>query len=232
MKMGTGTGTGILMFNGYRKEASDLFWELQFNNERPWFLAHKEQFDELITKPTKELGAETAALLKERFPLENLELHVSRIYRDARRLFGRGPYKDNLWFSIESPAKEDSKPGFFFEIRPEGWCCGMGFWCARADEMENFRKSVDANPERFRRLAEEIARLDEFVIEGPVYKRPKGDYGELVNEWYNRRSFSLIRSGDFEGELLEARLPAVLADDFTKLMPMYDYLNQFCLRKS
>ena len=30
---------------------------------------------------------------------------VSRIYRDARRLHGRGPYKDHLWFCVERPSR-------------------------------------------------------------------------------------------------------------------------------
>ena len=29
------------MFQGFSKATSDFFWELAFNNEREWFLAHK-----------------------------------------------------------------------------------------------------------------------------------------------------------------------------------------------
>lgn len=33
-------------------------------------------------------------------------LKTSRIYRDARRLFGRGPYKDHLWFCVRTRDKD------------------------------------------------------------------------------------------------------------------------------
>ena len=32
------------MFEGFTMETSQFLWDLSFNNERPWFQAHKEQF--------------------------------------------------------------------------------------------------------------------------------------------------------------------------------------------
>ncbi len=89
------------MFNGFTPAAGDFLWELAFNNERVWFNEHKEQFEQTVNEPFKALAAETQALMCSRFPEMDCRLHVSRIYRDARRLFGRGPYKDHLWFSIK-----------------------------------------------------------------------------------------------------------------------------------
>ena len=88
------------MFQGFSKETGEFLWELSFHNERPWFLAHKEQFERVLNEPFKALARDSAALLQERFPDMLIQCHISRIYRDARRLFGRGPYKDHLWFTI------------------------------------------------------------------------------------------------------------------------------------
>ena len=85
------------MFQGFSKETGEFLWELSFHNERPWFLEHKEQFERVLNQPFKALAQETAELLQARFPDMQVQCHVSRIYRDARRLFGRGPYKDHLW---------------------------------------------------------------------------------------------------------------------------------------
>ncbi len=212
------------MFQGFQAKAGDFFWELCFHNEREWFHAHKEQFDMLIGTPMKELAAETYALLLQRFPLLEAEVHVSRIWRDARRLYGRGPLKDNLWFSIENPNIRGEKPSFYFEIEPAVFSYGMGFWCPRAEQMELFRKSIDANPAAFERLASQIVKIDSFKLDGPFYKRPKGDYGEIVNAWYNRKSTYVFHEEDFGGALLSPELPAILCDAFTTLMPMYEYL--------
>lgn len=166
-------------------------------------------------------------IMAERFPADSLELHLSRIYRDARRLFGRGPYKDNLWFSIKDRTDGGEKASFYFEISAKGWGYGMGFWCPKAEQMNAFRKSIEVNPDRFERLAREIDAMPEFTIEGPEYKRPKGDFGDCVNNWYNRKWVSVCSDHDYGPDLYDERLPEKLADEFTKLFPMYEYLNKF-----
>ena len=62
---------------------------------------------------------------------------VSRIYRDARRLHGRGPYKDNLWLSVEAPSQSvwTSQPTFWFELGPEEWSYGLGYYSATPATM-------------------------------------------------------------------------------------------------
>ena len=87
------------MFNGFTKETGEFFWELAFHNERPWFLAHKEQFERVVNEPLKLLAHDLYEEMSRRFPDADFTVHISRIYRDARRLFGRGPYKDHLWFT-------------------------------------------------------------------------------------------------------------------------------------
>ena len=211
------------MFQGFQTEAGDFFWELCFHNEREWFYAHKERFDTLIGTPMKELAAETYALLLRRFPLLEAEVHVSRIWRDARRLYGRGPLKENLWFSIENPDVPGG-PSFYFEIEPAVFSYGMGFWCPRAEQMELFRNSIDANPAAFKRLASQVAESKDLKLGGPFYKRPKGEKGEIVNAWYNRKSIYVFHEEDFGGVLLSPEFPQILCEAYTKLMPMYEYL--------
>lgn len=213
------------MFQGFQREAGDFFWELCFHNEREWFHANKDRFDQLIGIPMKELAHDTDDLLRRRFPLMEEEVHVSRIWRDARRLYGRGPLKENLWFSIEKRNAPDFAASFFFELQPAVFSYGMGFWCPHSEQMELFRRSIDANPAAFERLASQVAGMKEFELGGPFYKRPKGDYGEAVNAWYNRKWTNVIHKEDFGGVLLTPEMPSVLADAFTKLMPMYEYVS-------
>ena len=214
------------MFEGFQSEAGTFFWEMRFHNERDWFYAHKDKYDELIGTPLKELAAETYEQLMKRFPEKTLKVHIARIWRDARRLYGRGPLKENLWFSIENTNMTEPSASFFFEIQPALYSYGLGFWTLRTDRMEAFRRSVDANPATFERLARSVKNMKGFVLGGPEFKRPKGDHGEIVNEWYNRKWTNVYREEDFGGDLLSPRLPLIMADDFTRLMPMFDYLNE------
>ena len=83
------------MFEGFSQETVDFMWGIRFNNERGWFEAHKSDYQTYFLNPMKELGGQVQAQLLDRFPKSGLNLKISRIYRDARRLFGRGPYKDH-----------------------------------------------------------------------------------------------------------------------------------------
>ena len=44
------------MFQGFSKKTGEFLWELAFNNERPWFLAHKDEFEEYVNAPFKALA--------------------------------------------------------------------------------------------------------------------------------------------------------------------------------
>lgn len=79
------------MFQGFTPEAVEFLWGIKFNNNREWFLPRKEQFLALVDRPMRELGSELFDAIAAAYPTQSLKLHVCRIYRDARRLFGRGP---------------------------------------------------------------------------------------------------------------------------------------------
>ncbi len=216
------------MFNGFTKQAGQFMWDLAFNNERPWFNEHKQEFEQLVMTPFRELARDTDAIMQRRYPDMGLTLHVSRIYRDARRLHGRGPYKDHLWFSLKNWDGLLQGPMFWFEFGAADYSYGMGFYSATAAQMQSFRAGVDANPARLERLARTVEEQDEFYLTGEEYKRPKGDVGELLNPWYNRKWLGLECRRDFGGDLLKAKLPEKLADSFDFLMPFYEYFMQLC----
>ncbi|MCM1148672.1 MAG: DUF2461 domain-containing protein [Butyricicoccus sp.] len=216
------------MFKGFTKQASKFMWDLAFNNERPWFNAHKQEFEQLVMTPFKELACDTDRIMQQRHPDMGLMLHISRIYRDARRLHGRGPYKDHLWFSLKNWDGLLQGPMFWFEFGAADYSYGMGFYSATASQMQSFRAAVDANPARLERLARTLEEQNEFYLTGEEYKRPKGDVGELLNPWYNRKWLGLECSRDFGGDLLKAKLPEKLADSFDFLMPFYEYFMQLC----
>jgi len=210
-------------FRGFCQQTSDFLWELSFHNERPWFLDHKEEFETVLNRPFRALAADTLALMRQRYPERELQGHVSRIYRDARRLFGRGPYKDHLWFTVFSGGLHDGGPAFWFELGAATYSYGLGFWDATSAQMEAYRRRIDANPAAFERLIRPIERK-KYRMYGAAYKRPKADRPEPIARWYNRRSVSVGHELDFGGEALGETLPFVLADCYAELMPLHDFL--------
>lgn len=90
------------MFTGYTDQTVDVFWGIRFNNDRAWFAEHKQEFQDAVMTPTKALAGDLYDWFQEAYPNLHLNVHISRIYRDARRLFGRGPLNDHIWFSFQN----------------------------------------------------------------------------------------------------------------------------------
>ena len=212
------------MFTGFTDATVDFLWGIRFNNERPWFEAHKETYLSELYRPMKDLGAEIYDFLSEQRPEDPMVCRVSRIYRDARRLYGRGPYKDHLWFTLRRPKEEwVSLPAFYFEIAPEYYSFGMGCYDATPATMAKLRARIDRDPKPVEQLARKLEKSP-FQLEGELYKRPKGDPGPLLAPWYNRKSISFARDENCEGLLFQPELADQVLEGFRFLKPYYDYM--------
>ena len=201
------------MFSGFSEKTGGFLWELAFNNERPWFLAHKQEFEDFVNTPFKTLASESFALFTGRCPDFEGSVHVSRIYRDARRLFGRGPYKDHLWFSVTDSAVVHNGPMLWFEISPAHYSYGMGWYGATPVQMEAFRRSIDANPARFRRLAQQLERKG-WLLGGESYKRPKAMHAGITAS-----TRACTRSSTWAGTPIAKRCPASWRTPFRSFCP-------------
>ena len=151
---------------------------------------------------------------------------MSRIYRDARRLFGRGPYKDHLWLSLHRPHEDGAfAPVFWFELTPDSWSCGMGFWQAPPLTMAKFRARMDRDPAPMEKLTRRLNRQARFVLEGPAYKRPTAAPAPLLAPWYAKKSFSLSHEEEHCDLLWAHDLADALADGYEFLLPYYQYME-------
>ena len=51
------------MFQGFSQNAIDFLWGISLNNERGWFMAHKQDFTDYVDVPMRELGKEVFSAL-------------------------------------------------------------------------------------------------------------------------------------------------------------------------
>ena len=141
-------------------------WDIRLNNNKPWFEAHKDEFKRDFQTPMKELGQEVFARITADYGDYGFIHKLSRIYKDARRVRDGSLYRDNLWFSVEKPsAKSEESAGiltFWFELNPESWSYGLGYYAAKAATMEKLRARIDENPNEFERLIDILGSQSEF----------------------------------------------------------------------
>ena len=213
------------MFTGFTDETVEFMWGIRFNNNREWFEAHKETYLQCFYRPMRQLGEEIYQFLREKRPDYDLIYKVTRIYRDARRLRGRGPYKENLWFSVEEPAEEwTAKPTFWFEIGPDGWNYGMGYYLPKPLTMAKLRARVDRDPKTMEKLTRTLENQEEFFLETQDYKRPKGPAPSPVLEpWYRMKGFTICHGDKLTEELFDRRIVERIQKGMEFLLPYYDY---------
>jgi uncharacterized protein (TIGR02453 family) len=97
------------MFQGFSKESIEFLQQLQENNNKRWFSAHKTDYENHIFSPLKELATELGQLMLtidsdiEITPMVNKT--ISRIYRDTRFTHDRSPYKTSHWITFNANEK-------------------------------------------------------------------------------------------------------------------------------
>jgi uncharacterized protein (TIGR02453 family) len=214
------------MFEGFSPQTIDFMWGIRFNNEKSWFEAHKQEYLTYFYRPMQALSQE----VYQRFALAHSDLDliakVSRIYRDARRLRGRGPYKDRLWCSIERPSEcWTGDPVFWFELEPEGYSYGLGYYSAPPLTMAKFRARLDRDPKPMEKLARTFKGQGVFQLEGETYKRSKGETSPLLAPWYQKKNFTLVRNCPHDQLLFSHDLVDVLVEGYEFLLPFYRYFS-------
>lgn len=214
------------MFEGYTPETVDFLWGIRLNNNREWFLEHKQDYVNHLYAPTKALGQSLGELIADK--PGNL-LKVSRIYRDARRHYPV-PYKESLWICIRRDVEWWAEnPCLYFEINPDRIHYGFFFWRIRPAVMERIRQDMTAHPQEFLKMIRSVERkTGRKITADELYKRPreapdkklapyfqwKGQIGCVAEEVFTPETF---------GPALGDRVKTLLS----QLMPLYDYYNSF-----
>jgi len=212
------------MFQGFTPQTIDFMKNLRINNRKDWFEENKETFKQEFQIPMKLLGDEVYQKMKDEFADRDFILKGSRIYRDARRVRDGQPYRCNLWFTIQKQSDESGAiPVFWFNISPEEWSYGMGYYAPKASTMTKYRTLIDQETEEFELLILKLDSQDEFFLEGEEYKRVKVAPTEKTATWYNRKGISLSHVSPISDLVYSRELVDRIVEGYRFLMPFYDY---------
>ena len=213
------------MFTGFTPEAIDFLWGIRMNNNREWFQANKKQYVSQVYEPMKALCQELYQPFLDR--PGNL-LKVSRIYRDAR-MHPPEPYKESLWICIRQDVEWWAEnPCPYFEINPEAVHYGFFIWKMRTSAMEAFRKHITAYPDAFLNLIKTTEEAVGQPITAELYKRPKPTDNPALEPYFAWKGQIACPRAIAPGDgMFGPELKDEVLDFFQKLIPLYEYFNQF-----
>ena len=213
------------MFPGFSPETIDFLWGIRMNNERGWFMDHKKDYVNHLYEPMKALGKDLFA------PFQDMPgnlLKVSRIYRDAR-MHHPLPYKESLWICIRQDVDWWAEnPCLYFEICPEGVTYGFCLWKPRTATLEQLRQDWAAHPKAFLKLIADTEKATGVPVTADLYKRPKEAPSQELAPFYSwRGNISCTVTEPVGPELFGPELGKRAGEFIEKLIPLYNYFNQF-----
>lgn len=217
-----------MAFQGFSSETEQFLWGIRLNNSREWFQKHKQDYLQSAYEPLRALGAVVQEGLLARRPELELNLKVSRIYRDVRTVRDGRFYRDYLWFSLFRPYEEGTpRAEYFFSIEPEGCELGLGYYWMPPAMAALYRQRILDDPAPMEELARAVLARPEYQIIGEEYKRPKGQVSELLAPWFNRKAMGVChRLGYDDPRICGPELAAAVTEEFEWLLPLYQYFQE------
>jgi uncharacterized protein (TIGR02453 family) len=144
-------------FPGFPKDAVRFFRQLEDNNNREWFQAHKDVFDQQVQAPMHALLDELNTQLTQFAPAYVTEARKAlyRIYRDTRFSADKTPYKLHIAASLWRQGLEKNRTaGFYFSVNHKEVEVGGGGYLIDPESLPLLRQHIAANAPLFRRMTE------------------------------------------------------------------------------
>lgn len=137
-------------FQGFSPRAVVLLAELADNNDKPWFEAHKAEWEVEIAAPARAFVEAVGPGVLELDPGLRVEAKVGasifRFHRDVRFSKDKRPYKTELGFRFLPLGEEEPASGFFMRVRPQGLGLAVGSWGFSPAQLARYRAAVGAEP--------------------------------------------------------------------------------------
>jgi uncharacterized protein (TIGR02453 family) len=118
-------------FRGWPEAALEFYRDLERENNRAFWLAHKDTYERAVKAPFDALSD----VVDEEFG----PLHVFRPNRDVRFSKDKSPYKTRCYAVTEGQGGE----AYYVEISAQGLVVATGYWMMANDQLDRYRRAVD-----------------------------------------------------------------------------------------
>ncbi|MCG8454706.1 MAG: DUF2461 domain-containing protein [Holophagales bacterium] len=159
----------------------DFFRELNENNDREWFQAHKKRYEHDVKDACLRFITEVGPGLRQ------ISAHVQaipkvqggsmfRIHRDVRFSKDKSPYKTHAGLHFRhAHGKDAHAPGYYLHLEPDQVFVATGMWHPPTPALRAARQAMMDDPEAWRSTRDDAGLNRHFHFAGESLKRaPKG----------------------------------------------------------
>lgn len=221
-----------MAFQGFTDAYFQFFGELTGNNERAWFQANKQRYEDHVVSPMLALIAELAPRL-ERISAQLVADprrsggSMFRIFRDTRFAKDKTPYKTHAAAQFRHASGQDvHAPGLYLHGGLDECVIGVGIWQPDPESLQKIRQHLVAHESRWCAIRDDAQLLRYWTHGGEALKRPpRGfDASSPIIEDLKRKDFICMHALSHD-EFLSPDLPDLLA---TRYAAARGYLAFLC----
>jgi uncharacterized protein (TIGR02453 family) len=208
------------------------------NNAKPWFEAHRAEYERDVRAPMRALIEEMDVRFARCAPeiVGDPKRSMFRIYRDVRFSRDKSPYKTHAacWFHHRDADRrvgseaEGGGAGFYFQIAPSDSFVAAGIWMPPRTVLNRIRDAIADDPRGFDRVVRArpfVRRFGGLHAEAVLKRMPRGFSGDHpAARWLRYQSFTTGRALS-DRQATGPRLGALLEADFTGMLPLVRWLN-------
>lgn len=189
-------------YANFDKATLSFLKELAANNNREWFKANKDRYDEQV------LDVALRFIHSMQDPLHEMAPHfvaqatrmggsLMRVYRDTRFSKDKLPYKTNIGIQFRhEQARNVHSPGYYVHIDTEQVFVGVGMWRPESEPLYGIRARIAAKPAEWKRALGDAKFRRRFELGGETLKRPPRGFDkdhELIED-IKRKSFIAVET--------------------------------------
>lgn len=215
------------IYNGIESQALWLLAENRFHNSKEFYEEHKEEIKRSIFVPLRQIASvlsDDMIKLDDKMNL-NPSRMTSRIRRDTRFSKDKTLYREHAWIGFRRPKSLwENAPGMWFEISPDGYAYGIGYYCTTPVLMQAYRDEISEHPQKFREAVKSAEKAG-FYCDGDSYKKEKpGSVPQDLRKYYQLKNMTLWQKKSDLSILATDKIIDELRGNFRALWPMYQFL--------
>ena len=209
----------------------DFLKELDANNERDWFQAHKKDYEAArkdFTATVQQVIDGITAFDKELVGLAAKDC-LFRIFRDVRFSANKAPYKTNFGANMSPGGRKSMRPGYYIHIEPgnKSFLAG-GVYMPPSNELNKVRQEIDYNTKEFKSIINDKNFKKHWgELQGEQLKTaPKNyskDHPEI--ELLRFKSYIMVKNMK-DGELTKKDFEDKCIESFKVLYPFDQFLRR------
>ena len=219
-------------------ESLTFFRGLSRHNAKPWFEAHRDDYEGHVRAPLTALAREMDSRFSEFAPefVGDPKRSIFRLNRDIRFSADKSPYKTHAaawFFHIGGSSKVGREAhgggaGFYFHLEPGASALGGGCWMPPRPALKKFRVAIANDPKSFERIVRApalVKRVGSLSEDSMLKRAPRGyEEDHPAARWLKFQSFTVGRRLS-DAEVTGGRLTSILQSHYEAMLPLVRWLN-------